>query len=88
MKTIYKYPLEIADRQTLMLPAGHEILAVATQHGQPCLWVLVDTDEELMPFGIAMYGTGMPCSQTRKDYIGTVQLLNGAMVLHLFAAIE
>lgn len=86
MKTIYKYPLEIADRQTLMLPANPEILTVAAQHGRPCLWVLVDTDEELMPFEIAMYGTGMPCNCACNDYIGTVQLLDGAMILHVFAA--
>lgn len=84
MRTIYKYPLVITDKQTLTLPANAEVLTVAAQHGQPCIWALVDTDAELKPCEISMRGTGMPCFHTRGDYIGTAQLLDGKMVLHVF----
>ena len=49
MRTIYKYPLVITDRQTRLLPANAEVLTVAAQHGQPCVWALVDMDAELKP---------------------------------------
>ena len=84
MRTIYKYPLVITDKQTLMLPENAEVLTVAAQHGQPCIWALVDTDAELKPCEISMCGTGMPCFHTRGDYIGTAQLLDSKMVLHVF----
>lgn len=84
MKTIYKYPLEVTDRQTLMLPAHPEFLTVAVQRGQPCIWALIDTDAELTPFTIAMCGTGSPCDRVRDEYLGTVLLLDGELVLHVF----
>ena len=84
MRTIYKYPLVITDKQTLMLPANAEVLTVAGQHGQPCIWALVDTDAEPKPCEITMCGTGMPCDCALGDYIGTAQLLDGKLVLHVF----
>lgn len=41
MKTIWKYPLQVLDRQTLFMPPGAEILSLQTQFGNPCLWARV-----------------------------------------------
>lgn len=86
MKTIYKYPLEVTDRQTLMLPAHPEFLTVVVQREQPCIWALIDTNAELLPFTINMCGTGRPCHHGRDEYLGTVLLLDGELVLHVFVA--
>lgn len=45
-KKIYKYPLETADRQKLILPKGAQILTVQEQHGQPYVWALIDPLQE------------------------------------------
>lgn len=84
MRTIFKCPLEITDKQTLMLPTNSEVLTVAAQHGQPCIWALVDTDAEAKPYELSMCGTGMPCDCAHSAYIGTVLLLDGKLVLHVF----
>lgn len=46
MKRIFKYQLEITDRQTILLPHDAEILSVQVQNQKPCLWAKVD---EKMP---------------------------------------
>jgi hypothetical protein len=44
LKTIHKYPLHIADRQTVAMPRGARILTVQMQHEVPCLWAQFDAD--------------------------------------------
>jgi len=80
MQTIYKYPLEITDRQSVWMPARAKLLTVQMQHGVLCLWAEVDTmnpDEEI---AIAVYGTGNPCAG--GQYIGTAQ--DGPLVWHVY----
>lgn len=37
-KAIWKYSLEIVDRQTVKMPQNAEILSVDNQRGHLCLW--------------------------------------------------
>lgn len=82
MRAIFKYPIHIADRQTVSMPAGAVPLTVQMQHGLPCLWAAVDTSqpEEQVPIG--MCGTGHPMPEGK--YIGTVQ--DEGFVWHYFDA--
>jgi hypothetical protein len=89
MRTIYKYPLELVDLQTLELPAGAELLTVQMQDGRPCLWAEVATSAPARPRTIAIYGTGNPIpGDAEIEYIGTFQMHGGALVFHAFEVVE
>lgn len=72
MKTIFKYPLEITDRQTLYIPRNAKLLDVQVQRGIPCLWALVDTQKAKEPRKIQIFGTGHPAVEA-GIYIATFQ---------------
>lgn len=88
MKTIWKTALELANFQTLRLPAGAELLTVQMQHGYiPTLWAAVDPKRPLEDRHIAIYGTGFDMPDVPGSYIGTVQESAGgalSMVWHVF----
>lgn len=86
MNTIFKYPINITDRQTINIPRNAKILCVQTQHEKPCLWAKVDSDEPLVHRMIITHGTGHPIPETTGEYIGTYQLKSGALVFHVFEA--
>jgi hypothetical protein len=60
MKTIWKFPLEITDSQDVQMPAGAEVLGIAEQYGELCMWAIVDTDADLEARSFAVVGTGNP----------------------------
>ena len=84
MRTIYKYLLIVDASQFLSMPTGAEILCVQTQHGEPHLWAVVDTDQPQEEREIIMRGTGHPLNGQEGRYIGTVQTHGGGLVWHLF----
>jgi len=85
-QTIWKYPLEFQDVQTIRMPIGAEILTVQIQDGKPCLWAVVDVDDKVLtePRFIIMYGTGhsMEVSSLDRKYIATFQIWE--LVYHVF----
>ena len=86
MKTIFKYPLEVTDEQTLEMPSGARILTVQTQHNVPCLWALVPIAAPMMQRRIITHGTEHPVPPTTGEYIGTYQLDGGSLIFHVFEA--
>lgn len=84
MNTIWKYPVPINDYFELEMPQGAEILTVQMQYNEPQLWALVDkmAPRETRSFRLA--GTGHPIDDPRLDYIGTVQMMEGQLVWHIF----
>lgn len=86
MSVIYKYPLEVTDKQSVNLPKGCQILSVQTQFGKPCLWALVDEHEEKEPRIIHTFGTGNEISIDTENlsYISTYQLDGGGLIFHTF----
>jgi hypothetical protein len=85
MRTIYKYPLEITDAQTIKMPEGAKILSVHNQGGTTCLWAEVDTDKELTERAIEIFGTGNPMwvdMGVQREFIGTV--LDRQFVRHVY----
>jgi hypothetical protein len=88
MKTIWKYRLEVTDKQHLLIPRGSEILCVQTQFDTPCVWVSVpDTDADLTEtVSILMFGTGQPIFgfMDGYEYLGTFQIMGGSLVFHVF----
>jgi hypothetical protein len=84
MKSIWKFPLEITDRQVVRVPRRAVILSVQTQNGVPCIWALVDTEEETEERTFFVYGTGHECFSEAFRFIGTFQVRQETLVFHLF----
>lgn len=83
MKTIYKYPLQTVDDQDIEMPIGAKILTVKMQHGQPCLWALVDPNVEYEKRRILVRGTGHKADDV-GEYICTFLIQGGTLVCHVF----
>jgi hypothetical protein len=58
MKTIYKYPIEITDEQTVSMPIGAQILSAQMQGTQLCIWVLVEVGNVNCNCRVRIFGTG------------------------------
>jgi hypothetical protein len=86
VKTIWKFPLESVDEQTVEMPEGAWILTVQMQGSVPCLWAVVHPEARLTPRRILIHGTGRPPLDRLGRYIGTVQMLDGSRVFHVFEA--
>jgi hypothetical protein len=92
MKTIWKYELKIADTETVIMPKGASILCVQIQYVTPCVWALVDPEEEEgEEHHFEMFGTGFNIREKagiKRKYIGTIQIPNTGLVFHLFERIK
>ena len=85
---IYKYPLEICEKQHLVLPVDAEILTLQLQNGTPTIWCEVDTTSMATELcQILMVGTGQDTHVDIEagiaDYLGTVQMQSG-LVWHYY----
>lgn len=88
MKTIYKYPLILKDRQQIELPTSAKFLSLQVQNSTPTMWCMVDTDDlesikSTYMASIYIFGTGqeVTCSDD-YTFLGTVQ--QGSYVWHVF----
>lgn len=86
MKTIYKYPLLIADDQKIEIPVGHKIINVGLQGRDIVLWAEVDTMNPKTKLEIFIVGTGNELPKKAKCYIGTVSIPfpHGLFVGHVY----
>lgn len=86
MKTIWKYELEIKDEHILEIPSPAIPLGFQVQYGKPVLWCLVDPEKGMVKKRFRMAGTGHEILFTLEElnYIGTIQLLGGNLIYHLF----
>ena len=91
MRTIYKYDIMNAADGIIEGPIT-KLLHVAEQHGTICVWAEVDTDGPQRKFQVMPIGTGWDlsskntCVLDSHTYIGTVMLMNGNLVFHVYAA--
>lgn len=87
MRSIFKYPLRIIDKQIISLRGGHP-LSVGVQLGQLRLWAITDDDERVVPTDwlVEILGTGHPFgTRDPATFVGTVLMENDALVWHVFA---
>jgi hypothetical protein len=89
MKTIWKFPLAVADIQAIEMPVGARLLDVQMQRAtgdQVCLWALVDPSNMKCKRWISIHGTGheLPDGIADAKYVGTFQLVGGSLVFHVF----
>lgn len=68
----------------LYLPAGAKVLSAANQNERVCLWVMVDnTLPAIEPRRFSLFPTGSIVPPF-KEFVGTVLLGQGSVVLHVF----
>lgn len=81
---IWKFPLELKDRQEIEMPGGAHILTIQMQNGVPCMWAIVvpETPTEKRKFITVGTGHPMPHELSAREYVGTWQ--GGAYVWHVF----
>jgi hypothetical protein len=87
MKTIWRYPVPIQDKFELEVPGGWggaEVLDVRLQHGQPFVWIEVETNAEKQYLSFRVLGTGNPITESLSGwgYIGT--FVQDPFVWHLY----
>lgn len=84
-KAIWKFPVSVTDKQIVYMPAGARLLHIAEQGSAGMyLWAQVDTEAEIVPRAIRIFGTGQPMPDDPGIYIGTFQLKGGALVFHAY----
>lgn len=82
---IWKYPLEqIADTIGIDMPKGAEILTLQMQNSEPCIWAFVNPEAKKEKRFFRIIGTGHLIEPEERKYIGTFQLMSGALVFHLY----
>jgi hypothetical protein len=84
-KTVWKFDAPINDDFDLLVPFGAQVLCVQNQHDRPCIWFTVDPDQSRVYRHFHWAGTGHRLLQNVVlQYIGSVQMLQGDLVFHLF----
>lgn len=84
MITIWKFIIDPADMETEM-PEGAQLLHAHEQLGDMCVWAIVDTSHPMVIRRFVIFGTGHPMGDECMDpYVGTVHLMDRALVFHLF----
>ena len=84
---IWKFPLEVTDDECLEMPFGARVLTIQTQNGKPCLWALVEPGSSPILRKFRIVGTGHEFDG-KGEYVGTFQLMGGALVFHVFDVSE
>ena len=83
MKTIYKYPIEITDKQEIQMPFGAEVIhAGLDPQGMPCLWATVESANSPEPVLVGVVGTGNPMPLHAERHVGS--FVQGPFMWHVF----
>lgn len=90
--SIWKFPLTIAEGQTVRVPRHSQLLTVQLQHGTPQLWAVCDTESKDYEYiKIWVRGTGNQIEEEARaiwQYLGTVQVQDGDRVWHFFCGMR
>lgn len=83
MAQVWKFILQ--PEITVEIPVGTELLSVASQGNEICLWAKVNPSAIKERRSFVGFGTGHEIpDQLSLKYIGTAQLNGGSMVSHVF----
>ena len=90
MKTVWKFPLQLTDEQTIEMPFGSKILHVGEEASKSsiggsefAIWAQVNTSVKYnMKHRIYIVGTGQKMPDNEVSYIGT--FISGKFVWHVF----
>ena len=96
MKVVWKFPITKMSHRPdvgwlhcdLLVTCGFTVLSFQVQNKVLCMWALVDPDARPETFQICLHATGYEyntASHHHGDYYGTVQMWDGAHVVHIFS---
>ena len=89
MKKIYKYKLDVCDKQKVVLPIEAQILKAGMQGSCLYIWALVDPDEKsTMERTICIFGTGHEVAGNVDDLVHIETIFVGDLVFHIFESFE
>lgn len=91
-RVIWKFPLEVTDVQDIIARKGYKILSLAVQDilklgPTPCLWILVDPEEEVELIRVVTFCTGQPLTEQMvmgMTFVGTYLIHLDDFVGHVF----
>ena len=84
MRQIWKWILK--DEETVIQAPVERFLTAQLQHGEIAVWGLVETRKPDVEWLLYVVGTGQPLLDSmRGEYLGTVQMLDGLLIGHVFA---
>lgn len=95
MRTIYEYPLKPVLKQTIYVPMlkvddqialniKKQILKLDVQEQTPCLWIMVDDEEQKREIKVTLCGTGQQCYEPLDGYVDSVQITQNSGVNYVF----
>jgi hypothetical protein len=91
-KTIWKFPLKVADRQTIKMPSGAQILSVMANFNTPYIYALVIPDAEPEERFIEIFGTGHDINYDMgvdRVFVGTFKIEKQDLFIgHVFERIN
>jgi len=74
MKTIWKYPLEIINKQEIIIQKGYTPIHIGFDgDSQLCLWAIVDDNAKKTKCIIYVIATGHEAPSYKVKYFGTVK---------------
>lgn len=86
---IYKYPLQITDKQEIELPVTATVFSVQAHNNDLFFWAGVNINEKTKPRVFRVIGTGHDIPDAKfLHYLGTVQTHGGSLVWHVFESYE
>ena len=89
---IHKFVIHPSATYMLNLPYGSEILSVQNQRETLCAWVRIDDPREqsriMHTLRIVMTGDEETYDTTNLRFLGTVQMAQGSLVLHIFEEMQ
>lgn len=89
-KQIWKFIIN-TNKIIVEMPKDTEILTIQTQNETPCIWALVNPENEKELRHFEVYGTGHDIYYDmgiNRKYINTFQLGGGSLVFHLFERVN
>jgi len=88
VSAVWKYEIPVEGEIEIVMPKGSKILSFQVQREKPCIWALVNPEEKLkQSYRFILVGTGHLIGSAIDsiiEYIGTVQMYHGDLILHLF----
>jgi len=85
MITIYKYALDLTDRQEISIKNGANILDAQIQDKGLFIWAEINSEHLDVIKHIRIYGTGHPIENLESlNYIATFQIPREKLVFHVY----
>lgn len=86
MNAVWKFPLEIRDRQIIEIPAPCKLLFVAEHGGRLCLWAQINPANPNERRIITIVGAGDGHVDPDWFHIGSAICAGGTLVWHVYDA--